>query len=195
MNRLTGPITKEVSNRGRCQDSDLLELTDWIRQAPSEIFMVNNDPEDVYNRLKPILAPGGWRSLTHRKAAMAECLRVLGCFESGWNWKEGVDTTNRTSMNYIMGQETGVFQVSFDSVRLDDAKNTGDDLYQCILKYCGTLDVHKFIDLMKTDHHFALEYCARLLRNNYTWDGPILRHEIDKWLDRDAVAQFEVMLS
>lgn len=182
-----------VRGRGVPPDKFLIELLSWGKTAPEEIFAPNNDPEDVYNRLFPILGP--WTSPLHRRAAMLELLRCLAGFESSWNWREGVDRTNATSMRNILGQETGIFQVSFDSLRLDDEKNTGDDLHQCVVKYCGALDVHKFIGRMKEDHVFALEYGARLLRNSYFWDGPIKRHEIDSSLRRSAVAEFEQLLA
>ncbi len=191
--RITGAIKSPVFNRGVAPDSFLQELIEWGRTAPDDIFAPNNDPEDVYDRLRPILGP--WSGPLHRRAAMVELLRCLAGFESSWNWKEGVDTTNATSMRNIEGRETGIFQVSFDSLRLDDAKNAGDDLRQCVLKYCGALDIHKFLDQMKFGHIFALEYCARLLRNNYFWDGPIKRHEIDSSLSREAVVQFMNLLS
>lgn len=185
-------MAKAVANRGTPPQAFLNELIAWGRIAPDEIFAPNNDPEDVFLRLAPILGP--WESLLHRKAAMLELMRVLAGFESSWNFNEGVDTTNATSMRNIMGRETGIFQVSFDSLGLDDAKNTGDDLYQCVMAYCGALDVHKFIDRMKTNHLFALEYGARLLRNSFYWDGPVKRHEIDPWLSRDAMREFMGML-
>jgi len=126
---------------------------------------------------------------------MLELLRVLAGFESSWNWNCGVDTTNATSMRNIEGRETGIFQVSFDSLRLDDVANTGDDLHQCVMKYCGALDIHRFLDEMKSNHTFALEYGARLLRNSFFWDGPIKRHEIDAFLSRSAVAEFQPLLA
>lgn len=186
-------IFTKVSNRGVPPQKFIEELVLWGRTAPDEIFAPNRDPEDVFNRLAPLLGP--WESPLHRRAAMLELLRCLAGFESSWNWKEGVDTTNATSMRNIEGRETGIFQVSFDSLRLDDEKNTGDDLHQCVMKYCGALDIHKFLDLMKSNHVFALEYCARLLRNSFFWDGPIKRHEIDQWLKREAVKEFETLLA
>lgn len=186
-------IKAKVSNRGTPPDLFIVELTDWARNAPKEIFAPNNDAQDVYNRLKPILGP--WTSPLHRRAAMCELLRCLAGFESSWNWNCGVDKTNKTSQRLIIGQETGIFQVSYDSLMLDDIAKTGDDLHQCVKRYCGSLDIHIFIDRMKTDHAFALEYAARLLRNSYFWDGPIKRHEIDRWLSRAAVAEFEALLS
>jgi hypothetical protein len=182
-----------VRGQGPPPDSFLNELVPWARSAPEEIFAPNRDPEDVFNRLAPLLGP--WRSPLHRRAAMCELLRCLGGFESSWDWNEGVDTTNKTSMKNIEGRETGIFQVSFDSLRLDDSEHTGDDLHQCVMKYCGALDIHKFLDLMKTNHVFALEYAARLLRNSFFWDGPITRHEIDSSLYRPAVEEFMELLA
>ena len=170
------------------------ELLAWLKTAPEEIFAPNNDPEDVYNRLAPLLGP--WRSPLHRRAAMGELLRCLGGFESSWKWKCGVDTTNKTSMRLITGQETGIFQVSADSLGLDlVGTDRVDDLHQCVRKYCGTINVQTFIDRMKVDHLFAFEYCARLLRNSFYWDGPIKRHEIDSSLNRKAVEEIESILS
>ena len=51
-----------------------------------------------------------------------------------------------------------------------------------------------FISEMQSNHSFALEYAARLLRNSIRWDGPIMRHEVDAWLSRDAVEQIKNLL-
>ena len=170
------------------------ELVTWARTAPDEIFASNDDKEDVFNRLAPIFAP--WESLLHRKAAMCELLYCLGCFESSLNWKEGVDKTNATSMRLITGQETGIFQVSFDSLGLDCVDGSPDDLHQCVKSYIGEpISVQRFIDAMKAHHRFALEYGARLLRNSFYWDGPIKRHEIDSSLKRDAVTEYQILLA
>ncbi len=183
-----------VVGRGVPPESFLSELVFWARTAPEEIFAPNDDPEDVFNRLAPLLGP--WKSPLHRRAAMCELLRCLAGFESSWKWNEGVDKTNATSQRLITGQETGIFQVSWDSLGLDVAGNdTVDDLHRCVMKYCGTLKVQTFIDRMKTDHVFAFEYAARLLRNSFYWDGPIKRHEIDSSLKRAAVAEFLGMLA
>jgi hypothetical protein len=99
-------------------------------------------------------------------------------------------------MRLITGRETGIFQVSYDSLQLDGIAGTGNDLHQCVRKFCDdTLDIQKFLDRMKINHIFALEYAARLLRNNFYWDGPIKRHEIDSSLSRAAVAEFMALLA
>lgn len=175
-----------VKGRGVPPKAFLEILVSWARTAPDEIFEPNTDPEDVFNRLRPILGP--WESALHRRGAVCELLRCLAGFESSWDWNEGVDKTNHTSQTHIVGQETGIFQVSYDSLNLD---NGAKELHVCVAKYCGLpLDVQRFIDVMKVNHTFALEYAARLLRNNYFWDGPIKRHEIDSSLSRAAVAEF-----
>ena len=55
--------------------------------------------------------------------------------------------------------------------------------------------VNGFITQMKADHTLALEYCARLLRISFLWDGPIKRREIDSSLSRAAVAEFQTLLA
>lgn len=187
-------ILHPVPGRGTPPVAFLNELVAWLKTAPNDIFAPNDDPEDVFNRLASVLGP--WTSAVHRKAAFAELLRCLAGFESSWKWGEGVDRTNATSMRLITGQETGILQVSYDSLGLDLAGNdTVDDLHQCVLKYCGDLKVQNFIDRMKSDHVFALEYGSRLLRNSFFWDGPVKRHEIDGALRRDAVDEFQALLS
>lgn len=171
----------------------LAELVSWARAAPEEIFAPNDDKEDVFNRLAPLLGP--WVSPLHRRAAECELLYCLGSFESSLKWGEGVDTTNATSMRIITGQETGIFQVSYDSLGLDCTDGSPDDLHECVMRYLGTLNVHAFIDGMKSNHFLALEYCARLLRNSYFWDGPIKRHEIDSSISRAAVKEFQSLLA
>lgn len=183
----------KVRGRGVPPDAFLAELLDWAKAAPEEIFARNDDAEDVFPRLAPVLGP--WADARHRRAAMCELLRCLAGFESTWNWQEGVDKTNATSMRLITGQETGIFQVSYDSLGLDRVTGSPDDLHQCVLAHCGTLDIRTFIDRMKSDHAFALEYCARLLRNSFYWDGPIKRHEIDSSLSREAVDEWRALLA
>lgn len=186
---MIGALKSPIRGRGTPPDSVLAEIVSWAKDAPLEIFVANDDPQDVFNRLTPVLGP--WMSVFHRRAGLCECLRVLAGFESSWNWNEGVDHSNATSMANVTGQETGIFQVSFDSLNLD---NSARELHSCVSHYCGGIDVHSFIREMKSNHVFALEYGARLLRNNFFWDGPIKRHEIDSSLSRDAVAAFEVVI-
>lgn len=94
-------------------------------------------------------------------------------------------------MRLIAGQETGIFQVSYDSLNLE--KNS-HHLYD-LLRRRGVSGVNSFIPQMKADHVLAFEYCARLLRISYQWDGPIKRHEIDSSLSRAAVAEFKTLLA
>ena len=183
-----------VKGRGIPPVAFLDELITWANSASWDIFAPNKDPEDVFNRLAPLLGP--WEGRVHRKAAMCELLRCLAGFESSWKWNCGVDTTNKTSMRLITGQETGAFQVSYDSLGLDLAgQDKDDDLHRCVLHHCGSLNIQTFIDKMKESHAFALEYAARLLRNSFYWDGPIKRHEIDSSLRKEAVEEFMELLA
>lgn len=188
---------RRVVGRGVPPNSFLLDLVTWARTAPAEIFDVNAEANDIYGDVKPILGPwigepGSPERLLHRKAVMCEVLRCLAGFEASWNWGEGVDRTNAHSLSHIVGQETGIFQVSEDSEELDGPATA---LRDCVIRYCGSNDVQAFIDTMKKNHTFALEYCARLLRFSYKWDGPIKRHEIDSSLSLEAVDEFMRLLA
>jgi len=183
----SGPITSSVLNRGRPPESFLDALINWGKKAPSELFEANDNDADIYAYIHPILGP--WANLLHRRAAMLEVMRVHAGFESSWNWNEGVDRTNKTSMLHIEGQETGIFQVSFDSTYL----NHGAMKEFAVLHGIGTAG--SFIDRMKNEHDLALEYYARLVRFNVQWAGPIKRHEIDGWLRLGAVTQFRDLLT
>ncbi len=180
------PLKAAVYDRGLPPDSFLAALIQWAPTASDEIFAPNSRL-DIYSSVRSVLGP--WQGFPHRKAAMLEVLRCLAGFESSWNWNAGVDTTNRASMTYIDGQETGIFQVSFNSAGFDPS------LRDCVKRFCGKVSAQAFIDRMKVDHDFALEYCARLLRFSIAWDGPIKRRELHPWLRRDAVDEFQRRLS
>ena len=125
----------------------------------------------------------------HRRAALLEVMRVHAGFESSWDWNEGVDITNPHSVAHIEGQETGIFQVSFDSVLL------GHNAMLPFAQAHGIDTPASFIPKMKADHQLAMEYYARLVRVSVQWAGPIKRHEIDQWLKAVAVAVFEQLLA
>lgn len=175
-----------VPNRGMPTVPFLTELVNFFKTAPDEICSPNPH-HDIYSVVAPVLGP--FTSQQHRVAVMCEVLRVLAGFESSWNWTEGVDTTNQSSLHNINGQETGIFQVSFDSVGFDPS------LAECVRNYTGTLDVHLFISQMKTNHGFAIEFCAKLLRVNTCWSGPTNRGWTAANVRRDAVAEFQTLLS
>lgn len=185
-----------VYNRGRPPVAFLDELIELMRQAPDEISAPNAVPVDIFTVIKPYLATMGgpsnlpiyrWDSLLHRKAALCEDMRVHAGMESSWKWGEGVDKTNRTSMKNKAGEETGIFQVSFDST------NLGGGVMKAFAKSHNIETPEKFIAAMKKDHALALEYYARLVRVSIRWAGPLLRHGEDSvfpWLRRAAVAEF-----
>lgn len=189
-----------VSNRGVPPDSFLTELVEWAKNAHEDIFAPNAVPVDIFTVIKPNLAtpagadPSGtpifhWDSFLHRKSAMLEAMRVHAGFESSWNWREGVDTTNEHSQAHIEGQETGIFQVSYDSIYLGGAAMKPFALSH------GIGLVEDFIREMKEDHPLALEYYARLVRVSIAWAGPLKRHEINPYLRRDAMLEFQNLLS
>ena len=154
MARTFSACKHKVHNRGIPPDSFLNELVDWANNAPDEIFE-RNEIHDIYSNVAGELGP--WTGLSQRKAAMLEVLRVLGGFESSWKWNEGVDVTNPNS-NTSCTEEAGIFQCSGDSMDIDPT------LKALVLKETGHTDCETFKSETKSNHAFAIEYCARLLR-------------------------------
>ena len=115
-------------------------------------------------------------------------MRVLAGFESSWNFNEGRDTTNPHS-NTPDTAEAGAWQVSAN------AMNFGQELKDLVLANVGTLDGNDFQRAMKQNHPLAIEFVARLLRRTTHHHGPVLRHEIDPWLRRNAVAEFQALMT
>lgn len=184
---------RHVLNRGTPPDSFLDELVEWAKSVDQAVFLSNDVPLDIYGVIKPVLGP--WFKtpgepvpyLFHRRAAMCEAMRVHAGFESSWNWDEGVDKTNRASQRNIEGQETGIFQVSYDSTRL--AKSAMIPYFQQRLpQVIGNPQL--FIAEMKENHLMALDYYAHLVRVNTRWAGPLLRGEILSALSGNAVEEF-----
>jgi hypothetical protein len=113
---------------------------------------------------------------------MLEVMRVLAGFESSRNWNEGRDMHNPTSFTPDT-IEAGAWQVSANSM------NFGQELKDLVLANVGTLDADAFQD--GTEHPLAMEYIARLLRRTTHHNGPVVSHDIDPWLRRDAVEEFQ----
>lgn len=72
--------------------------------------------------------------------------------------------------------------------------NFGHELKELVLNKVGALDGNQFQSAMKENHEFAMEYIARLLRRTTHHNGPVKRREIDEWLRRDAVNEFQQLL-
>jgi len=175
---------QHVKNRGVAPDDFLDQLVAWGKEAPDEIFAANSF-SDVYSSVVNTLGP--WQDIKHRRAVMLEVMRVLAGFESSWNWNEGRDTTNVTSVTPDT-IEAGAWQVSANSM------NFGHELKDLVLANVGTLDGNAFQKAMKQNHPLAMEYIARLLRRTTAANGPVVRHEIDPWLRQDAVAEFQSLI-
>jgi len=173
-----------VYNRGAPPDAFLVQLVEWGKLAPEEIFALNNEPDDVYNLIRPVLGP--WESILHRRSAMLETLRVLGGFESSWNWNEGPDETNPTE-DSPETMSAGLWQISWNSVCF------GEDL-QKMASDAGIQEGVRFQEYTKQDHWFAMEWATRLFRHTTQHNGPLKRGEILPWLSRDAVDEFMALL-
>src|SRR5947209_2537754 len=167
-----------VSNRGVPPDSFLDELVAWGRIGPGEIFLPSSN-KDIYSNVFAALGP--WEGLWHRRAVMLEVMRVLAGFESSWNWNQGKNTTS-TAPAAI---EAGAWQVSAVSLGF------GQELKDLVLTQVGSLDANDFQQAMKQNHQLAMEYIARLLRRTVDHNGPVKRHEIDPWLRKNAVMEFQ----
>jgi hypothetical protein len=176
---------QHVYNRGVPPTSFLDELVAWGKQADDEIFAPNSY-SDIYSSVKNSL--GTWKGIEHRRAVMLEVMRVLAGYESSWNWKEGLDVTNPTSTTPET-IEAGAWQVSANSMVY------GQELKDLVQREVGSLDGDSFQKGMKENHTLAMEYVARLLRRTTQHHGPVKRHEIDPWLRRDAVDEFQVLLA
>ena len=181
----SGATKQPVANRGIPPDSFLQTLVAWGRLAPEEIF-APNPYADIYGSVKAVLGP--WRDNWHRRAVMIEVLRVLGGFESSWSWLAGRDTTNASSVTPET-IEAGLWQVSANSM------NFGLELRALVFLHCSASDGNSFQAAMKRDRALAMEYIARLLRRTCLHNGPVLRHEIDQWLRRDAVEEFQAAMT
>jgi hypothetical protein len=184
----------KVFNRGTPPPAFLIEMVEWARTAPDEIF-AKNEFNDIYSKVKPELGP--YESLLHRKGVMLEVMRVLAGFESSWDWKEGVDTS-RLGSDTPENSEAGAWQVSYDG------RNLSPDLMPLLLAH----EIHngvKFQQAMKFNHPLAMEFVVRLMRRNTKHNGPLYKgderaiirrslrgeeHSIYPWLRREAVAEF-----
>ena len=176
---------QRVLNRGVPPDSFLDQLVAWGKTAQDDIF-IPNAATDIYSNVFHSLGP--WKDLRHRRCVMLEVMRVLAGFESSWNWNEGADTTNPTSVT-LTTIEAGAWQVSANSMGF------GRELKALVLAKAGSLDGSIFQCAMKQNHPLAMEYIARLLRRTVNHNGPVKRHEIDRWLRKDAVAEFQGLLN
>lgn|GEM_PF-1033581 len=168
---------QKVHNRGAPPDAFLNKLVGWGAVADDEIFL-KNSAFDIYASTANVLGP--WRGDLHRRAVMLEVLRVLGGFESSWQWEAGRDITNPTSGTPCT-EEAGIFQCSGNSM------NFSSRLLQLLRDIVGDESCESFIATTKSNHKFALEYCARLLRITIKHHGPIKHGHIHAWLRRDAV--------
>jgi hypothetical protein len=176
---------QEVLDRGVPPDAFLDELVAWGKDAPDEIF-APPDSKDIYSSVVDELGP--WQDGAHRRAVMLEVMRVLAGFESSWDWKEGVDTSNPDSTT-APTMEAGAWQVSAD------AMNFGPELKNLVQDKVGSTNGIAFQKAMKEDHPLAMEFIARLLRRTVRHNGPVRDRKINPELSRDAVDEFQALLS
>lgn len=178
-----------VANRGIAPDSFLTELVAIGRTLPPEVYTRRDDPkpphEDIYTKVKAKLGP--WRGDRHRLAVLLEVLRVLGGWESSWDWDAGKDEHN-PGEDSPAEMSAGLWQISCDSLGF------GADIKKLAAEH-GIDGPIKFQTVMKSDHAFAVEYTARLLRYTDEHNGPVRRGLILPDLKVKSVAEFEQLLA
>lgn len=190
----TGAIKSPVFNRGVAPDMFLSQLIVWGRSAPEDIFEPNA-LVDIYSKVHPELGP--WISPLHRRAAMLEVMRVLAGFESSWDWEDGIDTSKLVS-DTPENSEAGAWQVSYDG------RDSARGLVSLLIAHDATGGI-RFQRAMKSNHPLAMEFVARMMRENTRHNGPLYKgeergairkslrgpeHSIYPWLKREAVVQF-----
>lgn len=177
----------EIRGRGIPPTSFLVEQISWLKSASQELWEPNSE-KDIFSLIKPYVGPqGNWTDLADRQACLAEVMRVHAGEESSWKWNEGVDTNNEESLTHITGEETGIFQVSFDSEWLNPSLRI----------FLVSKNIHtpqQFIDEMKSDHQLAMEYYVRLIRHNYEWAGPLKSNIVSDLLNDDAIYEYKKLL-
>lgn len=178
-------VFSPVYNRGPAPIDFINNLVNWAKNADDEIFNWNAN-YDIYSHVRQDLGP--WQGVQHRKAVMLEVLRVLGGYESSWNWQAEHDITNPASTNDCT-KEAGIFQCSANSMAFDSS------LKELLKSISGKTDCKTFRDITKSNKYFAIEYCARLLRFTINHHGPIKRYDIHPWLSKEAVQEFASLLS
>src|ERR1700755_1236697 len=89
----------------------------------------------IFTNVVGVLGP--WQGIRHRRAVMAEVMRVLAAFESSWDWHAGVDTTNPSSTTPDT-IEAGAWQVSANSMAF------GQELKDLVFNKVGSLNGEEF---------------------------------------------------
>jgi hypothetical protein len=177
---------KYVPERGSPPPLVVEDIVKWVHSASPEYFEPNDSKMDIYNSVLPQLGP--YTSITHRRAVMAESLIILAARESSWDWNEGRDRSASNTSNETM--ESGIFQTSCNARSL---KPVSDSL-KAIMAAHGITTCRQFITDTKSNHTFALEFTAKLLRFRTDHHGPVLRKEINPYLRRACVAAIELRL-
>lgn len=160
------------------------QLIDTIKSLDDSVF-AKNEVKDIYSVMSDF---GPFDTQLQRRSVMCEVLRLIGAFESDYDWLEGADVTaGRETPPEV---EAGVFQVSFNSTSFDPS------LMECLkseLKLPSVSPV-AFQLGMKHNHALAVEYCARLFRFNTSWSGPTNRGWTVRYAWKPAVDEFAKFL-
>lgn len=177
---------KVVKGRGQPPVSFLEELVAWGRKAPAACYEKNPAKKDLFAKLSEKLGP--WRDDRHRLAVLLEGMRVHAGLEASWKFGEGEDESKADHLKTPKAEETGVFQVSWDSLNISKG---------AMKPFARAHDIEtpeKFIAKMKTDHELAFTYYALLARITTVWAGPFNRGEVQSRVSRASVEEFITFL-
>lgn len=195
-------IQRQISNR--CiPPTDFIEtIGKTLASLPNEVF-APNEAKDIFGAIRKQLGPldpkEKWTDIESRRWAMADALLVLAAFESSCKWDEGFDTSNPNESDSET-KSAGAFQVSPNSRNHGaDVKAIYDRITANVTVDSGGENVggkltskknEEFRWQMMHNHALAVEYIARDLRHTIQANGPVRDGHINRWLSRDAAAEW-----
>lgn len=185
-----------VHNRREIPLDFLEDLVNWVNIAPEEIFTdgyrgKETDIYDLFTEERPDLSSDDLGDIAYRKALICETFRVLGGYESSWNWDQSRHHANKTEVDDYKAS-AGIFQVAPNSTYFDKS------LKECFWRFYDGSDKStfskkyskEFRDLMKQNREFAFEYTTRLIRFTIRHHGPLVRREIFSWMSEQSINEF-----
>jgi hypothetical protein len=170
------PCRVPIYNRGIPPQSFIDEVVKTTKAAPDVVVAVNSN-NDIYSLVKPKLAPNGWRSLAHRRAAMATVMITLGAYESSYDFTEGVDVSNPSSLVNKCSEEAGAFQTSANSMSFSSTLSDffNDNCKDFRANQANACMAWVACTKSPSKKSFQIEFTERLLRYTTRHHGPLIR--------------------
>lgn len=176
----------KVKVNGNIPPDDFLQLLiSVVKKLPDSVFEVNAN-HDIFSVMAPVAK--SYTGILNRRAWLCEGLRCLASLESSYDWNEGRDMGASNISPQTM--ESGIFQCSANSMYF------GKELQELFTKHTGlpysqsNSACNAFIEEMKSNHEFAIHFMVLLCRITVRTHGPLVRGEINKWLNKSSVIEF-----